>query len=144
VARLTWSDEGVKLLLAKSKTDKEGEGAEVMIVFGGHEATCPVRALRRWLEAGGIQSGPVFRKINKAGRVEGRRLSDAARQILLRRAAQVGVKGPLAEPVSPHALRGGFVTVAFRNGVPDEEIMGHTPPSVTTRRNYVQRRSSVD
>ncbi len=141
VERLTWSDDGVKLLLEKSKTDKEGEGAEIMIVFGRFEVTCPVRALRRWLDAASIASGPLFRKVNKAGRIEGRRLSeDAVRQILLRRAAQAGVKGSLAEPVSPHGLRAGFVTTAYRNGVSDEEIMGHTRHrSLTTMRSYVRR-----
>jgi integrase len=141
VERLSWLDDGVKLLLEKSKTDKAGEGAEVMIVFGRHEATCPVRALRHWLDAAAIKAGPVFRKVNKAGRVEGRRLSeDAVRQVLLRRAAQAGVKGSLAEPVSPHGLRAGFVTTAYRNGVPDEEIMGHTRHrSLTIMRSYVRR-----
>ena len=141
VERLTWSDDGVKLLLEKSKTDKEGEGAEVMIAFGRHEATCPVRALKAWLDAATIKSGPVFRKVNKAGRVEARRLSeDAVRQILLRRAALAGVKGSLAEPVSPHGLRAGFVTTAYQNGVSDEEIMGHTRHrSLTTMRSYVRR-----
>jgi len=88
-----------------------------------------------------ISAGPVFRKVNKAGRVEARRLSeDALRQILLRRAAQAGVKGFLAEPVSPHGLRTGFVTTAYRNGVPDEEIMDHTRHrSLTTMRSYVRR-----
>ena len=47
VERLTWANDGVKLLLAKSKTDKDGHGAEIMIVFGRHEHTCPVQALRR-------------------------------------------------------------------------------------------------
>jgi integrase len=138
---LAWSDDGVKLLLVKSKTDKEGEGVEIMIVYGRHEATCPIRALRRWLEAAAIKSGPVFRKVNKGCRVEARRLSeDAVRQILLRRAAQGGIKGTLAEPVSPHGLRAGFVTTAYRNGVPDEEIMGHTRHrSLTTMRSYVRR-----
>jgi integrase len=141
VERLTWSNDGVKLLLEKSKTDKAGEGAEVMIVFGRHEATCPVRALRQWIDAAAIKAGPVFRKVNKAGRVEARRLSeDAVRQILLRRAALAGVKGTLAEPLSPHGLRAGFVTTAYRNGVPDEEIMGHTRHrSLTTMRSYVRR-----
>lgn len=141
VERLTWSDDGVRLLLERSKTDKAGEGAEVMLVFGRHEATCPVRALGAWLAAAGIRSGPVFRKVNKAGRAEARRLSeDAVRQILLRRAAQAGVKGSLAEPISPHGLRAGFVTTAYRNGVPDEEIMGHTRHrSLTTMRSYVRR-----
>lgn len=46
----------------------------------------------------------------------------------------------LAEPVSPHGLRAGFVTTAYRNGVPDEEIMGHTRHrSLTTMRSYVRR-----
>ena len=141
VERLNWSNEGVRLLLEKSKTDKDGEGAEVMIVFGRHEDTCPALALRCWLASASIKSGPVFRKVNKAGRVEARRLSeDAVRQILLRRAAQAGVKGSLAEPVSPHGLRAGFVTTAYGNGVPDEEIMGHTRHrSLTTMRSYVRR-----
>lgn len=141
VDHLTWSADGLKLLLEKSKTDKGGEGAEVMIVAGRRAETCPVAALRRWLEVAAISSGPVFRKVNKAGRVEARRLSeDAVRQVLLRRAAQAGVRGSLAEPVSPHGLRAGFVTTAYRNGVPDEEIMGHTRHrSLTTMRSYVRR-----
>jgi len=139
--KLVWFEDGVKLRLEKSKTDKEGKGAEVTIVYGRHEATCPVRALRLWVGQAEIKSGPVFRKVNKGGRVEARRLSeDAVRQILLRRAADAGIKGTLAEPVSPHGLRAGFVTTAYRNGVPDEEIMGHTRHrSLTTMRSYVRR-----
>jgi integrase len=141
VEDLAWSNDGVKLLLGKSKTDKAGEGAEIMIVYGRHDATCPVEALKNWLETAAITTGPAFRKVNKAGRVEARRLSeDAVRQILLRRAYQAGVKGSLAEPVSPHGLRAGFVTTAYRNGVPDEEIMDHTRHrSLTTMRSYVRR-----
>jgi len=141
VEHLTWSNDGVKLLLGKSKTDKDGEGAEVMIVFGRHEETCPVRAIRRWLDTATITSGPIFKKVNKSGRVEARRLSeDAVRQILLRRAAQAGLRGSLAEPVSPHGLRAGFITTAYRNGVSDEEIMGHTRHrSLATMRSYVRR-----
>ncbi len=57
--------------------------------------------------------------------------------ILLKRAAAAGLKGTPAEPVSPHGLRAGFVTTAYRNGVPDEEIMGHTRHrSLTTMRSY--------
>jgi integrase len=141
VEHLSWSDEGVKLLLAKSKTDKEGEGAEVMIVFGRHDATCPVSALQGWLAAAKITAGPVFRKVNKAGRAEARRLSeDAVRQILRRCASTAGVLGTLAEPISPHGLRAGFVTTAYRNGVLDEEIMGHARHrSLATMRSYVRR-----
>jgi integrase len=62
------------------------------------------------------------------------------RQILGRRAAAAGIKGTLMEPVTPHGMRAGFVTTAYKNGVPDEEIMGHTRHrSLTTMRSYVRR-----
>ncbi|MFP1133274.1 tyrosine-type recombinase/integrase, partial [Asticcacaulis sp. W401b] len=94
-----------------------------------------------WADKAEIRCGPVYRKVNKAGRVEARRLSeDAVRQILLRRAAEAGLKGTISEPVSPHGLRAGFVTTAYRNGVSDEEIMGHTRHrSLSTMRSYVRR-----
>ena len=79
--------------------------------------------------------------MNRGGAVESARLvPDAVRQILLKRAAKAGIRGTLAEPVTPHGLRAGFVTTAYRNGVPDEEIMGHTRHrSLTTMRSYVRR-----
>ncbi len=44
------------------------------------------------------------------------------------------------EPVSPHGLRAGFITTAYRNGVSDEAIMGHTRHrSVAVMRSYVRR-----
>ncbi len=36
-------------------------------------------------------------------------------------------------------MRAGIVSAAYRNGVPDEEIMGHTRHrSLTTMRSYVR------
>jgi integrase len=141
VEHVTWTDDGMKLLIERSKTDAEGEGAEIAIPRGRSPETCPVTALQQWLTAGGISAGPLFRKVNRGGGVETARLvPDAVRQILLKRAAKAGLKGTLAEPVSPHGLRAGFVTTAYRNDVPDEEIMGHTRHrSLTTMRSYVRR-----
>ena len=108
---------------------------------GADEATCPVRALRAWLKLAEIADGPVFRRVTHAGTVGSRRLHpDAVRQILRRRAAAAGVNGTLMEPITPHGMRAGFVTTAYKNGVPDEEIMGHTRHrSLTTMRGYVRR-----
>jgi integrase len=141
VAHVTWTNGGMKLLIERSKTDAEGEGAEIAIPRGQSPETCPVTALQQWLTAAGISAGPLFRKVNRGGAVETARLvPDAVRQILLKRAAKAGLKGTLAEPVSPHGLRAGFVTTAYGNGVPDEEIMGHTRHrSLTTMRSYVRR-----
>ena len=117
------------------------ESAEIVIPRGRADVTCPVAALKAWLELAKITAGPLFRKVNRSGVVETTRLStDGVRQILLRRAAAAGLKVTLAEPVSPHGLRAGFVTTAYRNGVPDEEIMAHTRHrSLTTMRGYVRR-----
>jgi integrase len=132
---------GLTLRLDRSKTDKAGAGAEIGIPRGRSDATCPVAALQAWLAAAGIGAGPLFRKVNRGGKVETGRLSpDAVRQILRKRAAAAGIEGTWSEPVTPHGLRAGFVTTAYRNGVPDEEIMGHTRHrSLTTMRSYVRR-----
>jgi hypothetical protein len=42
--------------------------------------------------------------------------------------------------VTPHEMRAGFLTTAYKHGVPGEEIMGHTRHrSLTTMRGYVRR-----
>jgi integrase len=70
---------------------------------------------------------------------------DAVRQILLRRAGKAGltVAGlDIAglERLSPHGLRAGFVTEAYRAGARDEEIMAHTRHrDLKTMRGYVRR-----
>ena len=127
--------------LWRSKTDDEGEGAEIAIPRGRADDTRPVAALKEWLALSEITTGPLFRKVKSGGVVETSKLSpDAVRQILLKRAAKSGLKGTLAKPVSPHGLRAWSVTTAYRNGVPDEEIMGHTRHrSLTTMRSYVRR-----
>ena len=62
------------------------------------------------------------------------------RLIVLKRAELAGVRGSRLEPISPHGLRAGFVTAAYRNNVPDEEIMGHSRHrSLTVMRSYVRR-----
>ena len=49
------------------------------------------------------------------------------------------------ERLSAHALRVGFITAAYGNGVRDEDIMRHTRHSdLRTMRGYVQRAGLVD
>jgi integrase len=141
VEHVTWTAEGLSLLITRSKTDKEGAGAEIGIPRGGSAETCPVEALRRWLNQAEIVSGPIFRKVDRWGAVHAGRLDpDAVRQILKKRAAAAGLSGTIWEPITPHGMRAGFVTTAYKNGVPDEEIMGHTRHrSLTTMRGYVRR-----
>src|SRR5208337_850958 len=111
VEHITWTRAGMKLLIGRSKSDAEGEGAEIAIPRGQSPETCPMTALQQWLTAAEISAGALFRKMNRGGAVEAARLvPDAVRQILLKRAAKAGLKGTLAEPVSPHGLRAVYRT----------------------------------
>ncbi|WP_284948050.1 site-specific integrase [Acidisoma cladoniae] len=144
VEHINRTDDGLRLLITRSKTDKEGAGAEIGLSRGRAMATCPVTALERWLEQAEIAAGPIFRKVDRWGKVHSSRLDpDAVRQILKKRALEAKITGTIWEPITPHGMRAGFVTTAYKNGVPDEEIMGHTRHrSLTTMRGSKLNRSS--
>jgi site-specific recombinase XerD len=59
VAHVTWLDDGMKLLIERSMTDAEGEGAEIAIPRGSAPEIYPVTALQQWLTAAEIASGPA-------------------------------------------------------------------------------------
>jgi hypothetical protein len=62
---------------------------QVAIACGAHPSACPVQALRDWLGASDTRFGPVFRKIDRWGNVEHRRLgADAIRLVLTRRTSR--------------------------------------------------------
>ena len=67
VEHLTWKSRSIELLLARSKTDQEGEGVRIGIPRGKNEETCPVRSLQVWLQMAGIERGPVFRGLTRHG-----------------------------------------------------------------------------
>lgn len=138
---LTFRADGLRLLIPRSKGDQEGEGAEVGIPRGANPATCPVRAVQRWLEASDCDAGPVFRKIRAEGTIMDEALHPSSiRYILRKRAAEAGLEVGRSERLSPHGLRAGFVTEAYKAGARDEEIMGHTRhKDADTMRGYVRR-----
>ncbi len=95
VEHVTWTTKGLTLLITRSKTDKESAGAEIGIPFGGAPETCPVKALRLWLDQAESVSRPMFRKVDRWGAVHGGRLDpDAVRQVLRKRTGAAGMTGP--------------------------------------------------
>ncbi|USQ74394.1 hypothetical protein NF552_24740 (plasmid) [Roseomonas mucosa] len=66
------------------------------------------------------------------------------RQILHKRAAAAMLTLPAGDQLSPHGLRAGFVTTAYKAGVPDEAIMAHTRhKDLRIMRSYVRRAALV-
>jgi hypothetical protein len=75
VEYVTRTGDGMKLLIVRSTTDAEGEGAEIAIPRGRADDTCRVAALEACLELSEVTTGPPFRKVNRGGVVESSRLS---------------------------------------------------------------------
>jgi len=91
---LKLSSDGVVVSVRKSKTDQEGAGRDVGLPFGSSPDTCPVRALRQWLDRAGITEGPVFRSVGRYGHVSRRGLhGDSIGKLLKRAAARAGMNG---------------------------------------------------
>jgi len=94
------------------------------------------RALAAWLEVAPAESGPLFRRMYRGGKVGTQGLSaDQVARIVQRRAQLAGLDGDWAA----HSLRSGFVTEAGRQGVPLGEVMAMTEHrGVATVMGYFQ------
>jgi integrase len=105
---------GLTVLIRHSKTDQEGAGMTKTIPTLRNSDLCPVQALRAWMDAAGISSGPVFRSIDRWGHVHGAMDGREIARIVKRTATAAGID---PRQLSGHSLRAGFVTQAALDGV---------------------------
>ncbi len=134
VEHMVWSDEGILVHLGRSKTDPEGVGHILVLTRGAREDTCPVRAIELWLVAAGITGGPVFRAVDRNGKVRWRARAPRAVAALLKPGGARGGLDPAAS--AGHSLRAGFSTDAARGGATVWDIMrqtGHRSPATVAR-----------
>ena len=131
--------DGGLLLTLRGKTGWR----EVEIGHGSSEATCPVAALKRWLEFARIARGPVFRRV-QGGKVGSERLNDRHVARLVKRAALcAGVRADLSETereekFSGHSLRAGLASSAEVDERYVQKQLGHASAEMTRR--YQRRR----
>lgn len=124
VEDVTFVEAGVELQIRQSKTDQRGVGALKVIAKGERAVTCPVTALKAWLDLAGLATGPVFRGVNRHGRVATARLTEHSVALVVKRAAErIGLD---ASGYSGHSMRAGFVTAANARGATDAAIMAQT------------------
>lgn len=129
--------EGLIVHIRRSKTDQEGEGRKAGIPQGADQATCPVWTVKQWLAAARIESGPVFRVMNRHGQVLPKRLSGEGVAIVVKRAVEKLGYDPAL--FSGHSLRAGLATSAAAAGKGERAIMSQTGHrSVTTARRYIR------
>jgi site-specific recombinase XerD len=141
VSDVTWRRKGVLLHIARSKTDQEGKGEHIPVPRGN--ALKPVDALDAWLKAGRITEGPIFRGIDRHGRIALSALSDRAVADIVKKACTAA--GLDASVFSGHSLRAGFVTSSLDHHVDLFKIMGITRHvKVDTLKGYDRRESGFE
>ena len=97
-------DEGLKILIRRSKTDQEGEGRQVGIPYGSDPKSCPVRDA-------GITEGPVFRDYRNRTMMADGITDQIVARIVKKSAERVGIP---ADVLAGHSLRSGLATTAAR------------------------------
>ena len=120
-------DEGVKILIKKSKTDQSGEGSIKAIPYFQNQEFCPVIALKRYMSLKKFNSNSE--KIFK--------LSDKSVALIIKKYAQIAGLDP--SKYAGHSLRSGFATTAAEFGAEERNIMTMTGHKTTQMvRRYIQ------
>jgi site-specific recombinase XerD len=138
---LRFTDDGLVLTIRQSKTDQEREGQTIGIPYGSHPKTCPVRAVRNWLECSAVGSGSLFRAIGRWGReVTANPICDHQLAKIIKTLARRAGLDPGA--FSGHSLRSGLATSAAEGGATERSIMQQTRhKSLKQVRHYIRRGS---
>jgi site-specific recombinase XerD len=135
VADLQFCDNGLRVVIRKSKTDQDGLGASIAIARGS--IACPVDAVRAWIRTAANVDGPLFRPVTRRGKISARRLSArAVAELVKTYARRAGFK---AADFSGHSLRSDFLTSAAARGASIFKMMDVSRhKSIDTLRGYVR------
>ena len=120
VEHVSWTPEGIVIMLPRSKTDQMGEGIVKAIPYS-EGPCCPATALRVWLDAAGIVAGPVFRSITKWGAMASTSLGVGSVNTILEDCATLA-QLDYVSGLSSHSLRRGMATSAHRAGADFRDI----------------------
>jgi len=121
--------EGVNVYIRRSKSDQEAEGQIKGLPYGTNKETCPVTALRRWLQAAekavdGSFEGDIFRRFYRGESIgESAMTAQYVSTVLKRHAERAGLD---PTEYSAHSLRAGFITQAIRAGKAERRVKEHS------------------
>lgn len=126
---LTFSPEGLAIVIRRSKTDQEGSGRTIGIPFARSDSLCAARSVRAWLDRAGIKVGPIFRSLAAARTADlflvgSARLSAQSVSLIVKRLSKSAGLDP--DSFSAHSLRAGMVTACASAGVAEHAIRSHT------------------
>lgn len=114
-------DSGITLFLPRSKGDRDNLGRTWQTP--ALHRLCPVRAYCEWIACAGLDKGPVFRSVDRWGRLGNGALHGNSIIPLLRQA--LGRAGLDAKAFTSHSLRRGFASWAQQNGWDLKSLMSY-------------------
>jgi site-specific recombinase XerD len=138
--------EGVNVYIRRSKADQEAEGLVKGLPYGSNKETCPVTALRQWLQAAdrqvdGAFEGDIFRRFYRGESIGESAMTAQYVSTVLKRHAEAAGLDP--EAYSAHSLRAGFITQAIRAGKAERRVKEHSGhASWETFNRYVEEAGS--
>ena len=123
---ITPYDNGLELLIRRSKTDQEGAGRTVFIPHARGNR-CPVKALRYWLELASIKAGPLFRPVSRHDQIVGSKaLTPQSVALVVKSSVRLMSGDEAAKKVAGHSLRAGYCTEATIVGMQPYQIREQT------------------
>lgn len=137
VEDVTLEGRHMQVLIRQSKTDQIGAGLVKHYDLLREAELCPVRALQAWLRQSGIKSGPLFRPIDRWGKLREARLTDQSVALIIKNAARRA--GLDEKKYSGHSLRRGGITSAIQHDAREADTMqqsGHQ--DMKTFRGYIE------
>lgn len=120
---ITFVSEGMEIMIPRSKGDQKGEG-QVCAIPHGDQKICAVSALKIWCSKAHIETGFVFRSINRHEQISSLSLSTDGVGYIIKSIA-IACQLPHAEKMSAHSLRRGFATETSKSGASFISIMRH-------------------
>ena len=118
-------NEGVKILIRRSKTDQTGLGMIKAIPYFENKIYCPVISLKEWITHSKINNGKIFN------------ISDKTVALTIQKYALLA--GLDKTKYAGHSLRSGFATSTAEIGADERSIMAMTGHKTTQMvRRYIQ------
>jgi len=118
-------NEGVKIIIKRSKTDQSGEGMTKAIPYFANKSFCPVISLKNWIDNSETKLGKIFD------------ISDKSVALIIKKYASLSGLDP--NKYGGHSLRSGFATSTAESGAEERNIMAMTGHKTTQMvRRYIQ------
>ena len=122
---VTEFDHGLEIHIQRTKTQQEA--GHTVFIPCAKSSRCPVKALKHWLALSGIESGALFRRINRHDQVaSSEALTAQSVALMLKSITTTAKDAEAAKSVAGHSLRAGYCTEAAGAGVATHVIMDQT------------------